>query len=178
MSTLENFQMIKLNKNITFKSSLTIKQLHSKHFSAMNSYSTSLKGSFQAERLRTSHKCLRFVDKTLPSRVLGSSHVAECLDNSCSIHQQGRPPRRIQRVVSAGSPLLELPASHRPCRGPSVCQRLSWLWLFVTPWPPGHQAPLSMEFSRQESWSGLPCSSPGDLSDPRIESRSPALQAL
>ena len=45
MSTLENVQMIKLNKNITFKSSLTVKQLHSKHFSAMNSYSTSLEGS-------------------------------------------------------------------------------------------------------------------------------------
>ena len=37
MSTLENFQEIKLNKSITFKSSLTIKQLHSKHFGAMNS---------------------------------------------------------------------------------------------------------------------------------------------
>ena len=39
------------------------------------------------------------------------------------------------------------------------------------------QAPLSMEFSRQEYWSGLPFPSPGDLSDPRIEPRSPALQA-
>ena len=34
-----------------------------------------------------------------------------------------------------------------------------------------------MEFSRQEYWSGLPFSSPGDLSDPGIEPRSPALQA-
>ena len=40
--------------------------------------------------------------------------------------------------------------------------------------PPG---PLSMEFSRQEYWSGLPFPSPGDLPDPRIEPRSPALQA-
>ena len=38
-----------------------------------------------------------------------------------------------------------------------------------------HQAPLSMEFSRQEHWSGLPFSSPGDLPDPGIESLSPAL---
>ena len=38
------------------------------------------------------------------------------------------------------------------------------------------QAPLSMEFSRQEYWSGLPCPSPGDLSDPGIKPRSPALQ--
>ena len=39
------------------------------------------------------------------------------------------------------------------------------------------QAPLSMGFSRQEYWSGLPFLSPGDLPDPGIESRSPALQA-
>ena len=40
-----------------------------------------------------------------------------------------------------------------------------------------HQALLSMEFSRQEYWSGLPFPSPGDLPDPGIEPRSPALQA-
>ena len=40
-----------------------------------------------------------------------------------------------------------------------------------------HQAPLSMGFSRQEYWSGLPFPSPGDLPDPGIEARSPALQA-
>ena len=39
-----------------------------------------------------------------------------------------------------------------------------------------HQTPLSMEFSRQEYWSGLPFSSPGDLPDPGIEYGSPALQ--
>ena len=40
-----------------------------------------------------------------------------------------------------------------------------------------HQAPLSMGFSRQEYWSGLPFPSPGDISDPGIKSVSPALQA-
>ena len=39
------------------------------------------------------------------------------------------------------------------------------------------QVPLSMEFSRQEYWSGLPFPSPGDLPDPGREARSPALQA-
>ena len=47
----------------------------------------------------------------------------------------------------------------------------------VTSWTVAHQAPLSRRFSRQEYWSGLPCPSPGDLPDPRIETRSPALQA-
>ena len=57
----------------------------------------------------------------------------------------------------------------------------SWscVWLLVTPWIVGHQAPLSMEFSRWEYWRGLPFPSPGDLPDPEIEyacSTSPALE--
>ena len=43
--------------------------------------------------------------------------------------------------------------------------------------PPGLQAPLSMEFSRQEYWWGMPFPSPGDLPDPGIEPGSPVLQA-
>ena len=46
-----------------------------------------------------------------------------------------------------------------------------------TPWTVAYQAPLSMGFSRQEYWSGLPFHSPGDLLDPGIEPRSSALQA-
>ena len=46
----------------------------------------------------------------------------------------------------------------------------------ATPWTAAHQAPLSMGFSRQGYWSGLPFPSPGDLPDPGIEPRSPALQ--
>ena len=54
---------------------------------------------------------------------------------------------------------------------------LSRVWLFVTPWTVASQAPQSVEFSRQEYWSGLPFPSPGDLPDPGIEPGSPALQA-
>ena len=46
---------------------------------------------------------------------------------------------------------------------------LSHVQLFVTPWTVARQAPLSMGFSRQEYWSGLPCSPPQDLPDPGIE---------
>ena len=56
-------------------------------------------------------------------------------------------------------------------------QPLSHVQLFATPWTVARQAPLSMEFFRQEYWSGLPCPPPGDLPDPRIEPTSPALQA-
>ena len=45
------------------------------------------------------------------------------------------------------------------------------------PWTVAYQAPPSMEFSRQEYWSGLPFLSPGDLPDPGIEPRFPTLQA-
>ena len=55
---------------------------------------------------------------------------------------------------------------------------LSHVRLFATPQTVAHQAPLAMKFSRQEYWSGLPCSSPEDLPDPGIEPKSPAPPAL
>ena len=54
---------------------------------------------------------------------------------------------------------------------------LSRVQLFATPQTVDHQAPLSMEFSRQEYWSGLPFPSPGDAPNPGIEPRSPILLA-
>ena len=49
-----------------------------------------------------------------------------------------------------------------------VLKGFSRIWLFVTLWMVALQAPLSMEFSRQEYWGGLPCPPPGDLSNPGI----------
>ena len=57
------------------------------------------------------------------------------------------------------------------------CQSLSRVSLFATPCTVAHQASLSVGFSRQECWSGLPFLPPGDLPDPGIEPVSPALQA-
>ena len=57
-----------------------------------------------------------------------------------------------------------------------VCLLLSRIQLFVTPWTVAFLASLSLEFSRQEYWSGLPFPSPGTLPDPGIEPGSPALQ--
>ena len=48
----------------------------------------------------------------------------------------------------------------------------------MTQWTVAHQPSLSMGFSRQKYWSGLPCPSPGDLPNPGIKSRSPTLQAV
>ena len=55
--------------------------------------------------------------------------------------------------------------SHYPLLSVGACvlAHLSRVWLFGTPWAVAHQAPLSMGFSRQECWSGLPSPPPGDL---------------
>ena len=55
---------------------------------------------------------------------------------------------------------------------------LSRVRLFVTPWTAAHQTPLSMGFSRQEYWSGVPCLPSGDLHDSGIEPTSPVSPAL
>ena len=68
-----------------------------------------------------------------------------------------------------------VPINYKDRRNQSV--QLSHVRLFATPWTVAYQAPLSMGFSRQEYWSGLPFPSPGDLPDPGIEPRSPALEA-
>ena len=58
-----------------------------------------------------------------------------------------------------------------------MLSHFSHLHLFATPWTIVLQAPLSMRFSRQEHWNGLPCSSPGYLPDPGIKLKYPVLQA-
>ena len=61
------------------------------------------------------------------------------------------------------------------CGGGGVVAKLCLT--LVTALTVAHQAPLFMGFSRLEYWNGLPFLSPGDLPDPGIEPRSPALQA-
>ena len=58
-----------------------------------------------------------------------------------------------------------------------MCYLLSHVWLFATSWTVACQVPLSMGFSRQEYWSGLPFPSPGDFLNTGIEPSSPSLQA-
>ena len=55
------------------------------------------------------------------------------------------------------------------------CSVVSRVRLFVAQWTEAHQAPLSMGFPRREYWSGLPFPSQGDLPDPEIKPKSPAL---
>ena len=59
-----------------------------------------------------------------------------------------------------------------------VLSCFSCVWLSVTLWTEAHHVPLSMEFSRQEYWSRLPCPPPGDLPGPGIEPTSLMSPAL
>ena len=73
-----------------------------------------------------------------------------------------------------GTPVLPLLCSLLP----PLAYSLSHVWLFVTPWTTAHQAPLSMGFSRQEYWNGLPFLPPGNPPDPGIKPKSPKSPAL
>ena len=70
----------------------------------------------------------------------------------------------MNRILSPGLPL--------------VLSRFSRVQLFATLWTVARQAPLSMEFSRQEYWSGLPRPLPRDLPDPGVKLASSAPRAL
>ena len=59
-----------------------------------------------------------------------------------------------------------------------LLHHFSRVWLFATPWTVAHQVPLSMGFSRQEYWSGLPFPSPEDLPNPGIKPVSLTSSAL
>ena len=101
-------------------------------------------------------------DKCIPSP--RHSHIVQF---SCSVLSDSSQPHGLQHA--------SLPCSS-PTPGSEV-KSLSHVWLFAIPWTVVNQASLSMGFSRQENWSGLPFSFSGDLPDPGIEPRSPALQA-
>ena len=99
---------------------------------------------------------------------------------------QGRLPTAAPSLGSRACKILEeqmnrARSKQKPqrcvCKYPwaAVVESLSCVQLFVTPWTVAHQAPLSMGFSRQEYWSGLPFPPPRDLPNPGIEPSSPAL---
>ena len=81
---------------------------------------------------------------------------------------------RLQQYVNRE--LSDVQAGFSKGRGSEV-KSLSRVWLFATPWTVAYQASPSLGFSRQESWSGLPFPSPGDLHNPGIKPGSPVLQA-
>ena len=73
---------------------------------------------------------------------------------------------------------MQKSSSHAYSLSAYMLSCFSHVWLFVTPQTVAHQAPLSMGFSRQKHWSGLPFPSPGDRRIPRIEPASLMSPAL
>jgi len=96
--------------------------------------------------------------------------VFRCLDSA---------PLKAQRVcVCVQLSRLSIPeGSGSVCVCVCVCWSFSRVRLFETPQNIAHQTSLSMEFYRQEDWSGLPFPSPEELPNPGIQPWSPALQA-
>ena len=82
------------------------------------------------------------------------------------------PSKRQHRLSEGWSQRANFSISSACYSSPMTVQKQSEVvWLFATPWTVAYQAPLSMEFSRQEYWSGLPFPSPGDLPNPGIAGR-------
>ena len=97
-----------------------------------------------------------------------------------------KSPREVSMIALLPCPLYQEFITQPPdasvslfekcCSYPSGCICVpSCVWLFATSWTPAFQAPLSMEFSTQEYWNGLPFPTPEDLPDVGIKSVSPAL---
>ena len=102
------------------------------------------------------------------------SSVDRCRLPVLSDSHQGRPPECPTAPPFPSSSLCALFST-----GMCVLSHFSCVQIFATPWTTARQAPLTMGFSRQEYWSGLPFPPPGHLSDPGIKPtslRSPALQ--
>ena len=91
--------------------------------------------------------------------------LGSCISQSLNHSTDGKENQKSLEKLQ----LLHLPLSE--------VKSLSHVRLFATPWTVAYQASPSIGFSRQGHWSGLPFPSPGDLPDPGIEPRSPALQA-
>ena len=110
-------------------------------------------------------------------------HQSSCLENPrgggawwAAIHWVTQSQTLLKRLSSSSSISLEFGV--QPCPDLCCAWLLSPVLLFVTLWTVAHQAPLSMEFSRQEYWSRLPCPPPGDLPNPGTEPQSPTLWSI
>ena len=101
------------------------------------------------------------------------SVLRSCQWLPCYCHNGSQLSRKAGKYVQASSLLWtwKLWTSNWCVRALS----LSNVWFFVIPLSVAHQAPLAMGFPKQEYWRGLPFPSPGDLTNPGIEPKSPAL---
>ena len=109
-----------------------------------------------------------------------SWQTKNCLNLSHTLHTQIHTHTSVT-PYSKNDTFLTTNNLLKVLEGPMCCAVLhlfSQVWLFSTLWTVARQAPLSMGFSRQEYWSGLPGPYPGDFTNPGIEPMCPAFPAL
>ena len=102
------------------------------------------------------------------ARRRGTWTLSHALGQVTSLSRKWAPisPRRMRGLDSAKD---KIPHSSKHLMCACLLSRFSRVQLFATPWTVACPAPLSMGFSRQEYWSGLPCYPPGELPDPGIK---------
>ena len=112
--------------------------------------------------------------ETVTDFILGGSNITADGDRSHEIKRCLLLGRKAMTNLQS-SLKRETSHAYKGLSGRKKVKSLSCVQLFATPWTVAYQASLSMGFSRQEYWSGLPFSSPGDLPDPVFEPKSPSL---
>ena len=122
------------------------------------------------------------MDYSLPSSSVHGTFQARVLKWFAISFSRGSSPHRDRNRISHVSCIASRLFTAESPGKPITCHKwkvksLSPVRLFAIPWTVVYRASLSMGFSRQEYWSGLPFPSPGDLPDPGLKPRSPALQA-
>ena len=99
----------------------------------------------------------------------------ECTSRKAIFCSWGETEWRSQCLSKSNIPASSSLALQKAWKWKVKVKSLSRVWLSVTPWTVPYQVPPYMGFSRQENWSGLLFPSPGDLPDPGVEPRPPAL---
>ena len=127
--------------------------------------------------LWTSDKSVDLADRLCPP--LGENSVIQMFvsqDCTCEDSTDGRCHPATAVPISPSTRSCSQACFRKGCM--CACTVAHCIWLFVTPWTVANQAPLSMQFSRQEYWSGLSCPPPGNLTDPGIEPIFPAISCI
>ena len=108
----------------------------------------------------------------LISKILSKLWSLKCIHSDLFFHVEWA--LLFHKQISPLSSLKNTVVDHDIVNSTCVLSHFRHVWLFVTLWTVAYQVPLSMGFSRQEYWSGLPCPPPGDLPDTGIKPSSPA----
>ena len=102
----------------------------------------------------------------------GTPPGGTCRDTGCRVP----PPGCLPFISASGNSVVHFPVG--VTLPTYLLSHFSRVQLFATPWIIGHQAPLSMGFSRQEYWNELPFPSPGELPNLGIELASPCISFI